>query len=45
MGRIIDTKEVIPVIAHLAQKACYELNDNFVGALKDAFAKEESPYG
>jgi fumarate hydratase subunit alpha len=45
MGRIIDAKEVIPVIAHLAQKACYELNDNFIGALKDALAQEESPYG
>ena len=45
MGRIIDTKDVMPVIARLAQKACYELSDNFVNALKDAYAIEESPYG
>jgi len=45
MARILDTSAVIPVIAQLAQKACYELPDNFIAALKDACTKEESPYG
>lgn len=45
MTRIMDTSEVIPVIAALCQKSCYELNDNFMCALKDAYTREESPYG
>jgi fumarate hydratase subunit alpha len=40
----MDTMELVPVIAGLCQKACYELNDNLVGALKAAYEKEESPY-
>ena len=45
MTRIMDTSEVIPVIAALCQKSCYELNDNFMCALKDAYTREESPCG
>jgi fumarate hydratase subunit alpha len=45
MPRILDTSEVVPVIAALAKKACYELDDNFMGALSAAYEKEESPYG
>lgn len=45
MSRIIDTKEIINIIADLCKKACYELNDEFVSALKEAIKKEESPYG
>ncbi len=45
MPRIIDTQELIPVVAQLCQKACYELNDNVMGALRNALDKEESPYG
>ncbi len=45
MPRIIDTSELIPVVAQLCQQACYELNDNVMGALQDALHKEESPYG
>jgi fumarate hydratase subunit alpha len=45
MPRIIDTSAVVPVIADLAKKACYELDDNFMTALRDALGREESPYG
>ncbi len=45
MARNMDTREVVPVIAQLCKKACYELNDNFMCALQDAYIKEESPYG
>lgn len=45
MARSMDTREVVPVIADLCKKACYELNDNFMCALRDAYTKEESPYG
>jgi fumarate hydratase subunit alpha len=45
MPRIMDTQEVVPVIAELAKKACYELDDNFMNALRSAYQKEESPYG
>lgn len=44
MPRNMDAMELIPVIAGLCQKACYELNDNLVDALKKAYEKEESPY-
>lgn len=44
MSRNIDTAELIPVIAALCQKACYELNENLVAALKTAHGQEESPY-
>lgn len=45
MARIMDTSEIVPVIADLCKKACYELNDNFMCALRAAYEKEESPYG
>lgn len=45
MPRIIDTEELIPVIAKLCMDACYHLNENVIQALKDAYEKEESPYG
>ena len=45
MPRILDTREVIPVIAELAKKACYELDENFMDALRAALDREESPYG
>ena len=44
MPRSIDTAELIPVIAGLCQKACFELNDDLIEALRDAHAREESPY-
>ena len=45
MPRILDTAEVVPVIAELCKKACYELDDNFMDALRASLKKEESPYG
>ena len=45
MTRVIDTSEIIPVIADLCKKSCYELNDNLMCALREAYTKEESPYG
>lgn len=45
MSRIINTEEVIPVLVQLIKKACYELDDNFMEALKNAYAVEESPIG
>ena len=45
MPRVLDTAELIPVIAGLSKKACYELDDNFMEALRDAEKREESPYG
>ena len=45
MPRILDTSELIPVIAELVKKACYELDDNLLEALRDAEGREESPYG
>jgi len=45
MTRNMDTSEVIEVIADLCKKACYELNDNLIDALKKAYTQEESPYG
>ena len=44
MYRNIDTTELIPIIAKLCRKACYELNEDLVSALKEAYAIEESPY-
>ena len=43
--RILDTAELIPVIAELSKKACYELDDNFMDALRESVKREESPYG
>ncbi|MCL2068680.1 MAG: fumarate hydratase [Oscillospiraceae bacterium] len=45
MPRVIDTSELIPVIAALCQKACYELDEGFLAALHEALPREESPYG
>jgi hydro-lyases, Fe-S type, tartrate/fumarate subfamily, alpha region len=45
MARIIDTMEVVPIIAELVKKSCYELDQNFMEAMKDAYKVEESPYG
>lgn len=44
MKRVMNTSELVPVIAELVMKACYELNDNVIGAFKAAHEKEESPY-
>lgn len=44
MGRLLNTEVVVDVIAKLAQKACYELNDNVLDAYREALNKEESPY-
>lgn len=44
MNRIINTEELVPVIADLCKKACYELDDNLINAFKAALEKEESPY-
>ncbi len=45
MSRVINTGDVVPVIAELVKKACYELDDNVMDAFRAALAKEESPYG
>lgn len=45
MARILDTAGLVPVIAELAKKACYELDGNVMEALRAAVEKEESPYG
>ena len=45
MPRILNTAELIPVIAALAKKACYELEDTFLDALRKSEKREESPYG
>lgn len=45
MTRVLNTEAVVPVIERLAKKACYELNDNVVGAFRAALEKEESPTG
>lgn len=44
MKRIINTSELVPIIADLAKKACYELDDNVMCAFRDALKREESPY-
>ncbi len=43
--REIDTALLIPIISDLCKKACFELDDNLVGALETAYEKEKSPYG
>jgi fumarate hydratase subunit alpha len=45
MSRILDTEELVPLIADLVKKACYELDSNHLKALREALAREESPYG
>lgn len=45
MSRIIETAELIPLVAELCKKACYELGDDLIDAFEAAKAIEESPYG
>jgi fumarate hydratase subunit alpha len=45
MSRILDTADLVPVIAGLCKKACYELDETFMDALRAAEKREESPYG
>jgi fumarate hydratase subunit alpha len=45
MLRIIDTAELIPIIAELAIKACCELGEDVIASLREAQSREESPYG
>ncbi len=45
MARIIETNTLIDIVATLCKKACFELSDNLVDALKSAYEKEKSPYG
>jgi fumarate hydratase subunit alpha len=45
MQRILNTADLIPVIAALAKKACYELGDDVIASLREAQNREESPYG
>jgi len=45
MQRVLDTAGLIPVIAELAKKACYELGDDVINSLREAQSREESPYG
>ncbi|GHU44028.1 fumarate hydratase [Spirochaetia bacterium] len=44
MARILNTQILIPVIAGLCKKSCYELDNNFLQAVRDALQKEESAY-
>ena len=44
MHRCINVEEIIPLIAKLCQKACFELSDDLLDALKAACLKEKSPY-
>lgn len=43
--RVIDTEELIPLIARLCQRACYELGDDLIAAFRKGVEAEESPYG
>jgi fumarate hydratase subunit alpha len=45
MSRILNTEVLVPVIERLFKKACYELNDNVMCALRTAYEVEESPIG
>lgn len=45
MSRILNTEVLIPVLERLVKKACYELNDNVMDALRAAYEVEESPIG
>lgn len=45
MARIVNTSAVVDVLASIVKKACYELDDNLIDALKKAYETEESPYG
>ncbi|MDR2509662.1 MAG: fumarate hydratase [Spirochaetaceae bacterium] len=43
--RILNTEQLIPVIAELVQKAACVLDDDYLAAVRSALAREESPYG
>lgn len=43
--RVIDTKELIPVVSRLCQKACYELGQDLLKAYSEAYKSEVSPLG
>jgi fumarate hydratase subunit alpha len=45
MARVINTARVVDVVASIIMKACYELDENTIDALKAARDNEESPYG
>ncbi|MDR3311806.1 MAG: fumarate hydratase [Spirochaetaceae bacterium] len=45
MTRILNTQEVVTVIAELCQKACCELDENWKAAVEASLGREESPYG
>jgi len=43
--RIIDTKDIIPLVRDLCQKACYELGQDLLSSYRQSQAKEESDSG
>jgi len=43
--RDIDTKEIIRIVSHLFQEACYQLPDDVITCLRQARDREESPIG
>jgi len=43
--RVINTKDLIPVVNDLVKKACTDLDDNLMNALKQSIALEESELG
>ena len=43
--RVINTKELIPVVKELVKKACTDLDENLMNALKQSMAIEESDLG
>ena len=45
MSRVINTESLIPIVERLVKQACYELDDNLVGAFKNALRLEQSPIG
>ncbi len=45
MSRTIETSDLIPIVASLCKKACFELDEDLISAFKKAVEKEESPYG
>lgn len=45
MSRMLNTEVLVPVLERLVKKACYELNDNVMDALRTAYEEEESPIG
>lgn len=43
--RKLHTDDLVPVVADLCKKACYELSDNVLDAFRGALETEESPIG